>query len=386
MIAVMLVTLCATAQAQQPLVLTRASIPATAASDTVIMAHPDGVAVPARGGDLAWDYSALARIGETELTYTADAHPAFPGAQFATTGLFDEIAMGRGYFYNEYHGATDTLYGGYGTFTPEQHYGIGDLTLNPADSMIFPEQVCKFRPPRAIMTFPFTDGSASERSYVREVIFRVTVGMYGIDNTIGSKRAIMTQIDSVVGWGTLRLPAPGGGASAPMRVLLVKRMITQVDSFYLSGVSDPGPILNAFQMEQGAVTRTGRYLFFRENAKIYALSIAFADHDFTLPAAIYYDQAAAAFTTAVERPPAALTASAAWPNPSRDGSFLVTAGSEARRFVVRDVLGRLVGRADVASLPLRYSLPAGSPPGVYFYHFEDESGAVRAAGRMVFAR
>jgi hypothetical protein len=371
------------AYAQQPLVITRQNMQVTAGPDTVYDVDVT-VNIPSEGANLAWNYSGISYSGIVVVSNEAAANPAFPSAFCAAKDYFETIAIGRGFYYDEYLTLNDSYFGGIGIGIADQRYGIGDVTMNPADSLNLPQQNIAYAAPRQIMKFPFTYGTSMTSSFVREGNFTLTIGAYGLNNAIGTKRMYMTQTDSVVGWGTLVLPGPNG-PTPRFNVLLVKRITVEVDSFLLNGAAAPQMLLDAFQITQGQRTEQGRHLFYRANSKIYLFSITYEDQTFTNPVTAYFDRTAAMLTS-VEETPGAAPRAAVYPNPSNDGSFNISVENGMNELVVRNLLGQVVVRMQALSSPVSFSLPSACPPGMYTYQLVDAAGSLRSGGKLLFMK
>jgi hypothetical protein len=376
----------AVAAAQQPLTITRQNFAYPAGNDTVYTVTPAAdVPVPAEGANQAWDYSSLT-LGSFGMVYCDNrTDAAFPGANFYTTNIWDTFAMSRGYYFNEANYVTDEGYYAAGITIDEQPYGLGSLTMNPADSMNFLQSSTVYESPRYVLRFPLTYGSTCNNVFTREAPLELTLNAYGVVKAPGVKRIHFVQTDSIVGWGTLTLPLATGG-TVSMRTLLMKRYVTEVDSFFLYNQPAPAALLAAFQISQGMVTKGGRYLFFRENARSAALWFYFSDQDFTIPANVYVDKAIESITTGVDRPAAANIRADVYPNPSHNGVFTINTNRRATGITVRNILGMEIMNRQVSDGPLTVTLPKSSIPGMYFYELRDAGGAVMQTGKMLLAK
>jgi hypothetical protein len=373
------------ASAQQPLTITRQNFYYPAGSDTLNSATLEGVKIPEEGPNKVWDYTNLVAPQTVYNTYEVRSNPSFPNAAFFVVDAFDVFALNRGYYYDVAFGVTDAGYFGAGVSIAYQPYGIGDITGNALDSLNFSAMDNVYANPQYILRFPCTYGTVFTNSYSYDVPFTLTIGAYALNKAPGVKRKTLTDIDSVVGWGTLKLPARGGQFGA-VNALLIKRYTTAVDSFFLYGQPAPEALLTAFQLTQGATTKYGRYVFYRENSRCYALSLNFNNHVFESAGAVIYDDAIPGNLTDVKEPPADATHPEVYPNPSQNGVFTIAAAQPVSSIVIRNILGMEVLRQDARQGALTVSLPPSSIPGMYFYQLKDARGAVVQTGKLLFTK
>jgi hypothetical protein len=196
----------------------------------------------------------------------------------------------------------------------------------------------------------------------------------------------ITTVDSVAGWGTVRIPVAGSAAgSAPLPVLLVQRRFVQQDSFYLSGQPAPALLLGALGQTQGAKTYLFQHLFYRQNSAQQTLSLSYATSAFTTPTTVAYSAETAIPLNATAAREVAIGGLTAWPNPAPRGQALrfelaTVAPAQPLRLCLRDALGRVV-----ASLAAPNGQPAplpALPAGLYLAEAEAANGA-HASRRVV---
>jgi hypothetical protein len=373
------------ASAQQPLTITRVNFGYTLGPDTVSSVNGESVKIPAEGTNKIWDYSGLIPISTTFVNFEAKTNPAFPDALFYGTDLFDVFAVGRGYYYDEALNVTDAGYYGLGINIAAQPYGIGDLTMNPLDSLTFLATNNLYANPRYVVRFPLTYGTVTTNNYTIDAPFQLSISAYSLSKAPGIKRRIISATDSVLGWGTLLLPGNNGNPKS-MEALLVKRYISEVDSFFLYGQPAPAALLAAFQMTQGASMSTGKYLFYRAYARSYALLLNFDNQRFAGVSTAYYDNSIVGTMTGVVEPVANDARADVWPNPSRNGVFTIAAAQPVSSIAVRNILGMEVLRQDARQGALTVSLPPSSLPGMYFYQLKDARGGVAQTGKLLFTK
>jgi hypothetical protein len=376
--------LIASASAQE-LVLTAQNFVISPGPDTVYTVGTGMVSLPSEGANVHWDYSKITLGVMVPLEIEAAANPAFNAAFCVSKNLFDVIAAGRGMYYDEYFSLNAASYGAIGISISKQEYGIGDLTFFPTDSIVVPAQDHHNEDVRTIVRFPWRAGSVNSSSFTRDLRFVLSVTPFGLKYAAGLKRSRILQRDTVVGFGTLVI-GDGTGVAAPMPALLVRRTVAQIDSFFLNDAPASSTLLTAFQIEQGALTTSGRYLFLTENRKTPALSFVFGDDTFTQLDEVLVAKSVMDRVTAIDAVPQPGYAAVLFPNPTSSGAFTVFAPAGSRAVVIRNSLGQLVDRAEMQGATRSFRLPASAPAGVYFYHCEDAQGRVNGGGSFVYAR
>jgi hypothetical protein len=261
---------------QAPIVLNQANFPVpAAAAERSQSATITGISLPLRGANRTWDYSSLtprSGISPFTLQYTASTNAALPGAsryyqsQFGFGAAFS--LQTRQY---EAAGATGLFRAGFEV--PRQQFSVGAATGNPNDSITFPLQTQALQPRPATLPFPATYPLRFTNAFYRSATnYRLKVVAFGLNNTPGQFiQRVTSAADSVVGWGTLRIPT-ATGASNPVRVLLVRQQTTEVDSFYLAGAPAPAVLLAAFGFTQGQTIVGSAWRFYREGSSQPVLS------------------------------------------------------------------------------------------------------------------
>ncbi len=216
-------------------------------------------ATPANSGN--WDLS------------TATYGTPFTTSRFATTipGL-SQVTFGEDMYYSfGAFGYSNTIgsaitasgYQRFGEDMTRQAFGLGALTGNTNDSLIFNQQVIAYSAPRTIIAFPATTGSTWSSDYNYHTAFAITVAMYSLNNTPGERRTYVERADSVKGWGQMRIKDASGNATGYMDVLAVETSIKVKDSFYLAGSPAPAPMLGAFGLSQGQIENTYYTYYYR---------------------------------------------------------------------------------------------------------------------------
>ena len=291
--------------AQNPLIITKQNFVISPDNDTVysvVKSTLSGITVPKTGANQLWDYSNLTK----EDIYYIDPYlppdkPGFTDAFCASDKNFEVIAVSRGYFYKEYMYLDDNGYYAKGITLDNQSYFIGDLTMNQNDSMVAPEQSWTYPSVRWAYKFPLTYGDVTVSNFMRATNYTLTLTAFGLSKVPSLKKAYITQNDSILGWGRVVLPGTTGKTS-PIEVLLIKRIVTEIDSFFIGGVPAQKMLLDNFALSQGQKISSYSYYFTRENHKSAILTFGFSDPVFTRISGIIWDMSADLLTDVRDNP------------------------------------------------------------------------------------
>jgi hypothetical protein len=371
--------------AQTPITITVAQFPATAASvDRLQSAAVAGVTAPLTGANRSWDYRNLTPFGAVRVnTYTsAGATPPFAGSVRAyplslSQGPFSAVATG-------YEGFDAQGFSQLGITVAAQSFPLATITGGPGDVLAIPAQTTAVNNLR--VPLPLTSTSRVVRTTRVANISSLTVLLLGLNQASFRYVQRTTTVDSVAGWGTVRIPVAGSSVgSGAIPSLLVQRRVVSQDSFYLNNQPAPAFLLAALGQTQGANTLEYTHYFFRQNAAQPVLILNYANNSFTSPNGVSYSAEPSIPLTAATAREVAAGGLTAWPNPVAQGqtlsfSLATVAAAQPLRLTLRDALGRVVVNAlapngQPASLP---TLPAG----LYLAEAEAANGA-HASRRVV---
>lgn len=367
--------------AQAQITISQSNFPATTATvESYQAANLPGLAVPTTGANQAWNYSGAVLAGSVaQGTYiAAPANAAFPTATRAYTyqTAFGPVSV-NGVQYQSLNAAgLQNL----GFALPLQRINISPLTFGANDSLIIPAQSRVFTDDY-VVKFPLTAGS-------RQVNFSrgVATGLLTV-SALSLNRAEMrlvqriTRVDSVAGWGTMRVPAAtGNGGTVAIPVIQRRTRFIEVDSVYQGNQPASAFLLLVFGVTQGQVT-TGFYdRFYRENSAQPVATFSYTSRSFqTLLGASFSRE-----TNLVASARAALAAQVggigAYPNPSPEGELTVALGNGQQQPVqltVRDLRGRSL-RVAAATTGQPSAVLRGLPAGTYLVEVQDRTGATAA--------
>ncbi|OON70108.1 hypothetical protein [Hymenobacter sp. CRA2] len=364
------------ALAQSPITLTQASFPSSAATveryqDANI---PGSIGATATGANQAWDFRALTPTG---LPYNVTRLPApatggIAGAQWA----YDRQAtFGRlAYDYVGYGALAPTGWLNLGRTISRQAASLALLTGGANDSAVINRQSIPYGPSGVVnFPLPLTAGGRLSRSFRVATTGSLTIQLASLNRAPLLLVQRYTYVDSVAGWGTVRIPVAGRSTgSDALAVLQVRSRTIRQDSIYLNGSPAPATLLAAFNLQQGAVSTTYFDQFWRNNSAQPLLELYYSSSRFGTPVAADYSVESSVLAA---RKANLLTAGwQAWPNPLAADQPLQLAlpgaqAGEPVRLMVQDGLGRTVLSQPLPLVNGTATLPASAAaalsPGLY---------------------
>ena len=169
------------------------------------------------------------------------------------------------------------------------HYGIDiqrvAYTLSVGDTIFVPAQNGTFTVTDTVIKFPATMGNTWSNSYESDFNYQLTY-VPGYTHAPGIVKSYITEKNTVIGWGQMRIKSAVGAPSGYSQVLQVRTQTTTTDSFFLNGtITDPAipTLLNLLGASQGQVTKTYAQNFYRVNEITPLAYVLFADSANTTP-------------------------------------------------------------------------------------------------------
>lgn len=331
--------------------------------------QPPTAALPlVAGANQAWDFRALTNQGAAFTNNSRQVPPPNPAFPTATVGQRYLNSLGplqvRGMQYNGYSAAG---YVSFGSMLARQAFPIGSLTGSTQDSVVVLAQTNVYPQPQLIQALPATMGDVFARSSRTVTLATITVTAFGLTNAPVLYVQRYAEYDSVIAWGTLRVPVAGaGGGSAPIPVLLNRKRFVAQDSFYVNGQPAPAVLLGALMLTQGA---TGVFL----SDNFLRLGSTQSVAAFNYPGTNRRQTSRVLVSTEAGLPlraPALVAAAdaALWPNPVAAGQALrvtISGLAEPVAAVLHDALGRTVYATTLRPGTDVLPLPAALAPGAY---------------------
>lgn len=322
------------------------------------------------------------------LNYAARQNTTFNDALFLES--FEYLTATAGFNIQNVFTAEDNGYKQKGVLIDEQRYGLEMVTKNPKDSLIIPSQVAVTKGERVILKFPVTAGDVWNSEMTWTATGSATISGAFLDNAPISKIGIITQHDSIIGWGKAQIPTGDGKLSAFYDVLIEQRTFIQIDSFYLNNQPVTPLYAGLLGISQGKVTKENSRKFWRNSMIAMATVNYGTDSTFTTPQSTSFDGKIPAGPTSVDENDV-FSNSIAYPNPTENDvtvSYNQTNGTMAT-IQFFNLLGTVVKSVPVFSQAETVNVPVSLNElvsGLYRYSVLNQDGVVIGQGNVTVTR
>lgn len=216
-------------------------------------ANFSGLPVPARGENRMWDYSTLtpSNLNIFSDAFTPGNDPIyFPTAN--TVRNFSQNALGFQQTGKDYTEVRDD-----GAYQVGRTFNANTATLGGGAAIVtLPAQAVYQVPSFRKDPFPMQYGTIANSFNTFTTRAFITSPVFGYNNAPVRLVERVTTLDSVIGYGMLRMP---GGAM--YQVLLRKTVTINVDSFYVNNAPAPAQLLQALGTANGRSSTNVRYRF-----------------------------------------------------------------------------------------------------------------------------
>ncbi len=234
------------------------------------------------GNDLTWNldtvvYDTSKDYIQPRVAFTDTIN--FPGASFSDAASYTTSSLK--YFIKLIRGLDSTGIYNYGEQIQRQAISISPLTGGATDSLIILSQNVKYSSRSKIIQFPATIGSTWSTNHQYSTKFTLTAALMGLNNALVQRKSYETNIDSVIGWGKMRVKMEGIGVSTYIPVLMIKSYKIHKDSFYLNGSPAPTPLLSAFGLSQNMQSNVYSYHFYRSGEIMPLVEAVYLDSTFS---------------------------------------------------------------------------------------------------------
>jgi hypothetical protein len=258
--------LCFDSFSQQAISLTQSSVANwQIATDTfkvldAAVAYPNFTAAT----NATWDLTSVTYDTTTSMYYPhyPNTNSAFPNAQYYNAAHYP-INPNLSYNSHVMMSIQNSGLMRIGEAIERQAIPLGSISGSATDSLVFLAQNITYSSPEPYVSYPCTMGTnwASNASFTTD--FTLTVAAMSLNNTPCQRKTAFAETDSVIGWGKMRVKTPAGTASDYIDVLMLKRITTVTDSFYIGGAPAAPALLSAFGITQGMVSTSYEYNFLR---------------------------------------------------------------------------------------------------------------------------
>jgi hypothetical protein len=348
-------------------------------------------APPTMGANQTWNYTAFTAFAPTaaNVYIPVSSDPNFPNAQFYYHNLVKSLTSTLGYYFDQYYEITDTGAEVVGIHVYAQNYGLGALTGTATDTLYVLDNVITYPAgTRPAVQFPATAGSSWSSAPRNVVNMLLTVSAASLNQAPLQQAFYYDRADSVVGWGTLELPA-ATGYNSNVPVLEDKFTGYCVDSFYLNGSPAPTALLSGFGMTQGQQSGPtyNRIQLYRAGAFNYQMLFNYTDNTFTTlysTGGAYYSNNLPLATGISEI--AADGLSTVYPNPMNGNAFDIKMATDApvSTVSIEDLSGRVVASITAVNTggTVHVQVASTLSDGMYLYRVLGSDGALLTMGKI----
>jgi hypothetical protein len=353
-----------------------------------------GAALPIIGMNQTWDYSTL-RDSLAELYYygyitqpvTTPRNAAFASATLQADHFtfFQNFPIRT----RSYYQVNSAGYGRMGDSISRERFTLTALTGSASDSLTILAGARTYGQPVREYRFPMTMGTAWTSNQRVTTDFLLKVGAFALNNVPGQAISRVTNTDSIVGWGTLRMRHPSTGATLNFNVLLNYFKYETQDSFYLGGAPAPAALLTAFGLVQGARDSTIRYNFIGPNFKAPYVQIQRNKGNNGIDNIFRSILPNLGLTVKNNELTNLEVKTTVFPNPTTEGvtfEFDKQSAADWRVFVY-NTAGQII-KNEVVIAPIGVTQYAtfferNLPNGTYFYQILDDNSLIRNSGKVI---
>ena len=360
--------------AQTPVTITAETARPIQPGDNFTWFSMDISTPPSGGANMVWDYSGpVTSLLKYSREYRTPDNPAFPKATTCQEAMFALNAIRiDGQAYTESLDIGDPIVG------YEYNESFVDLGLGYLD---IPQQNA-YEIGTPDLFIPASYQASMRDTTRRPITTLLTAPALQLDGASLVYNAIRYYSDTIIGWGTLKMPADQG----TYQVLLQKRTYIAVDSFLLEGQPAPAQLLDIFGVVQGQVSTTEEWAFHTPNVSSDIMNFTTTQGQVGME--VYYRTGLS--TSHVNENVAITLPVQLFPNPVTGeelGIAFEKASSSQWELAVSNALGETVQTfpIDQPSGPVRIGLDlnSGLPSGGYYYQIFDEAGKQQASGKFV---
>ena len=357
-----------------------------------------GAVVPTFGNNQTWDYT-----GQKDSSTNVYTDYYIPTAAFgATPTVYGTATLAHNYnsvfqifqYPSRSYERIDT--DGYvelGSITNGAKFSISAISGGATDTIYFPAGTYAYSPPHSFVRFPMTANSSWNETSKVPVDFQLSVAAFGLNKTPGQKVTTIIARDTVVGWGTLKLKNPSGGAASSFAVLLERKDETYIDSFFVNGAPAPAQLLGAFGLTQGSKTVISTVYSFRGIGFSEPAMQMYVNGSGTITYISRAVNVALGLTTNNREVTDVAIATKVYPNPAyTEGvNFEFNKTTDAQwNVMVYNATGQIISvnpiKGQIGTTTQHVALDRNLPTGTYFYNLLDEHSRIRANGQFLLMK
>lgn len=331
----------------------------------------------------SWDLSTL---NYTTSNYfrprTTVSSSTFPSAAQATNMIY-QINATLAYNTNVIEAFTSNAYEFLGEQISRQSIPLVSLTGSATDSLVFLAQDVVYSNPKTEIKFPATMGTSWTGSYSFQTNFNLTIAAMSLNNTPCYRKTNYTYSNAIIGWGKVRVKNMAGMPTAYMNVLMIRRMESVNDSFYIGGSPAPASLLTAFGLSQGMVSNDYKDEFVRTSEITPIAGVAYKSTTFAQNQIDYIE----VHMNRLPNPTTSLfnisknNNFSLFPNPIANNQFTITTTDKTIKELQYDIIninGQVVktGIAFMNNGNVTIQLDKANPSGIYYIRLQDNKRTV----------
>ena len=217
-------------------------------------------------------------------------------------------------------------------------------------------------------------------TYSYQTNFNLTIAAMSLNNTPCYRKTNYTYSNAVIGWGKVRVKNGNGMPTAYMNVLMIRRMESVTDSFYIGGSPAPASLLTAFGLSQGMVSNDYKDEFVRTGEITPIAGVAYKGTTFAQNQIDYIE----AHMNRLPSPTTSLFNVSKnnnfnlYPNPIVNKQFTLTTTDKTikeLRYDIININGQIVkiGSATLNSGSVTIHLDKSNPSGIYYIRLQDNN-------------
>ena len=388
--AIMLLSLCRVV-AQSPVILEKNNFPLSPGPFHYIVADPKGLIVPKNGQKMVWDYSGLKSDSIITQVFLLDFHNPFTGSKIALedTGKQEFLTSDNNYTGNYFYDEDDSGFYFSGDYVAEQGLSLKNYFNDSTDSIFIPKQNDSLH--LNLIGFPSTFGTSSRFKATKSLRYFWTIRSANLNSAPSVKKTYYTVVDTVTGWGTLRVPA-SGKKSIAYPVLLIRQKVIAIDSYFVNSSPPSKFFLIAFGIVQGKRTVDCNEYFYRAGYQNPLMAIEFGgDTTYSSPVKVLYSMDSIKQQAGIEQGQPDNHSFTLYPNPitaAHVNCSFIKENSAQWKILILNSLGQVFRSETIqGNGAINRSIDVnGAKAGLYFVTVLDGNGQVIANAKLSIIR
>ena len=268
----------------------------------------------------------------------------------------------------------------YGIIVKRDSYDLSLFTFGATDSLIINAQNMPYSSPRIRIAFPATYNTRWSSTTYSDLAIELSVAAEGFSHSPGYMRRYITEVDSVTGWGKMRVKDFSGVPSDSFHVLQVQTMIVTTDSFFVNGAPFPLILTSQLNMVQGGTDTVYQQNYYQPMQVTPLAQVTFTDGTYLHPISARTQVKQMIGTTGKQE---FLNNELIhiYPNPVSGNNISVTLPATANNkwlYSLMDVAGKTVTNGQLQAgdgeMSAQVALPSSVTSGIYYLKLSDNEG------------